>query len=156
MAASLEGLENIAALELGFAPMLDEEILCQTVRTCLGELPLIIQLSFEQALILGPRLVKEGIAAISLAPPRGMVALTPNPSLKGRGESVTENWVMGRLGGTALYPQALLAVRDAVQANLSVIGAGGVDTKAKAEAMLSAGALATQVDTSLWKPGFTF
>jgi dihydroorotate dehydrogenase (NAD+) catalytic subunit len=154
MVSSLEGLENIAALEIGFAPMLDEEILYQTIQTCLGELPLIVQLSFEQALTLGPSLVQVGVAAISLAPPRGMVALTPSPSPYGREESATEKWITGRLGGAAVYPQALLTVREAAQLNLPVIGAGGVNSKANAEAMLSAGALAAQVDASLWNPGF--
>jgi dihydroorotate dehydrogenase len=59
------------------------------------------------------------------------------------------------LQGPALFPQALLAVRDAAQANLPVIGAGGVVSKENADAMLSAGALAVQVDTSLWKGDFS-
>jgi dihydroorotate dehydrogenase len=59
------------------------------------------------------------------------------------------------LQGPALFPQALLTVRDAAQANLPVIAAGGVDSKGNADAMLSAGALAVQVDASLWKGDFS-
>jgi dihydroorotate dehydrogenase len=55
------------------------------------------------------------------------------------------------LNGPALFPQALLAVRDAARANIPVIGAGGVGSKQNADAMLAAGALAVQVDASLWK-----
>ena len=64
--------------------------------------------------------------------------------------------ITGRLSGPALFPQALLTVRDAVQANLPVIGAGGVSSKENADAMLSAGALAVQVDESLWKGDLTY
>ncbi len=139
MVQSLEGLENIAAVELGFAPLLADDILLLTIEMSLGELPLVVSLPTEQVLSLGPRVIQEGAAAISLAPPRGMLS--------------DENGLLttGRLSGPALFPQALLTVRDAVGANLAVIGAGGVETNENADAMLSVGALAVQMDESLWK-----
>ena len=146
MVQSLEGRENIAAVELGFAPQLADDIILLTVEMCLGELPLVVNLPVEQVLSLGPRAVQEGAVAVSLAAPRGMLTLTPNHSPTWRGESMT-----GRLSGPALFPQALLTVRDAVRVGMPVIGAGGVGSKENADAMLSAGALAVQVDTSLWK-----
>jgi dihydroorotate dehydrogenase len=155
MVGSLEGRENIAAVELGFAPLLADDIILLTIEMSLGELPLIVSLPFEQVLSLGPRVIQEGAAAISLAAPRGMLTLTPNPSPKGRGESVAQEWVTGRLSGPALFPQALLTVRDAVRAGIPVIGAGGVGTKENANAMLSVGALAVQVDESLWRGDFS-
>jgi dihydroorotate dehydrogenase (NAD+) catalytic subunit len=162
MVQSLEEIDNITAVELGFAPLLTYEIILMTVEMCLGELPLIVSLPMEQVLSLGQPVIQEGVAAISLAAPRGALSLTlrqaqddaPNPSPKGRGESVARELVTGRLSGPALFPQALLTVRDAVGANLPVIGAGGVGSKENADAMLSAGALAVQVDESLWKGGF--
>jgi dihydroorotate dehydrogenase (NAD+) catalytic subunit len=150
MVQSLEGRENIVAVELGFAPQLAHDILLLTIEMCLGELPLIVSLPVEQVFSLGPRVIQEGAAAISLAAPRGMLALTPDPSPPGRGETVT-----GRLSGPALFPQALLTVRDAVRANIPVIGAGGVGSKTNADALLAAGALAVQVDASLWKGDFS-
>jgi dihydroorotate dehydrogenase len=69
---------------------------------------------------------------------------------------VVRAYVTGRLSGPALFPQALLAVRDAARVNIPVIGAGGVGSKENADAMLSAGALAAQVDASLWKNSFLF
>ncbi len=150
MVRSLEGLENIFAVELGFAPLLANDILLLTVEMCLGELPLIVSLPVEQVLSLGPRVMQEGAAAISLAAPRGMLPVTNVSPLSQREE------ITGRLSGPALFPQALLTVRDASQANLPVIGAGGVGSKENAEAMLSAGALAVQVDASLWKAHLTF
>jgi dihydroorotate dehydrogenase len=159
MVESLEGLENIAAVELGFAPQLADDIILLTVEICLGELPLIASLPVEQVLSLGPRAMQEGAAAISLAAPRGMLALTlrqaqggaHGPSPEGGGEHVT-----GRLNGPALFPQGLLTVRDAVRANIPIIGAGGIGSKENAGAMLAAGALAVQIDASLWKAGFVF
>ena len=151
MVQSLEGLENISAVELGFAPLLADDIILLTTEMCLGELPLIISLPAEQVLSLGPQVIRKGAAAISLAGPRGMLAPTPSPLSQGKGESVT-----GRLSGPALFPQALLTVRDAVSVNLSVIGAGGVGTKENADAMLSVGAVAVQVDASLWRANVNF
>jgi len=139
MVGSLEGRENIAAVELGFAPLLGDDIILLTIEMCLGELPLIVSLPTEQVLSLGPHVIQEGAAAISLMAPRGMLT-TDNAQL-----------TTGRLSGPALFPQALLTVRDAVEANLPVIGAGGVGTKENADALLSVGALAVQVDASLWK-----
>ena len=117
MVQSLEGQENVVAVELGFAPQLADDILLLTIEMCLGELPLIV----------------------SLAAPRGMMTTDEG------------NFTTGRLSGPALFPQSLLTVRDVVQANIPVIGAVGVASRENANAMLSVGALAVQVDASLWK-----
>ena len=143
MVQSLEGLENIAAVELGFAPLLSDDIILISVEMCQGELPLIVSLPSEQLLSLGPSVMQAGAAAISLDMPRGMIPLE-------NGEQVT-----GRLSGAGLFPQSLLAVRDAVQSNLPIIAAGGVGSKENADAMLSVGALAVQIDASLWKGNLT-
>ncbi len=139
MVQLLEDLENITAVELGFAPLLADDIILLTVEMSLGELPIIVSVPVEQVLLLGPRVIQEGAAAISLGPPRGMI-MTKN------GERVT-----GRLNGAGLFPQALLTVRDAASVNIPIIGAGGVGSKENTDAMLSVGALAVQVDASLWK-----
>ena len=73
MVQSLEELENIAAVELGFAPLLADDIILLTIEMSLGELPLIVSLPVEQVLSLGPRVIQEGAVAISLAAPRGML-----------------------------------------------------------------------------------
>jgi len=165
MVESLEELENIAAVELGFAPLLSVDIILLTIEMCLGELPLIVGLPVEQVLSSGPRVIQEGAATISLATPRGMMAPTlqqaqdgalnplssPKGAHRGKGESVAQEWVTGRLSGPALFPKALLTVSNAVEANLPMIGAGGVESKENADAMLSVGALAVQVDESLWR-----
>jgi dihydroorotate dehydrogenase (NAD+) catalytic subunit len=142
----LETHDNVMAAELGFAPLLANDIILLTLEMCLGELPLILSLPVEQLLSLGPRLIEGGAHAISIAAPRGALPLPLDPS------SVTT----GRLYGPALFPQTLETIYSAAKLGLPVIGAGGVWTKENAEAMLSVGALAVQVDAALWNPASTF
>jgi dihydroorotate dehydrogenase (NAD+) catalytic subunit len=145
MVRSLETQENVMAVELGFAPLLANDIILLTLEMCLGELPLIFSLPVEQVLSLGPRLIQEGAQAISISTPRGALPLTPAPSPYGRGELIT-----GRLYGPSLFPRTLEIVYSAAKLGLPVIGAGGVWSKENASAMLSAGVLAVQVDAALW------
>ena len=71
MVRMLETHENVMAAELGFAPLLADDIILLTLEMCLGELPLIFSLPVEQVLSLGPRLIQEGAQAISISAPRG-------------------------------------------------------------------------------------
>src|SRR5512133_3260678 len=141
MVRTLEGVENVAAIELGFAPLLAADIILLAVEMSLGELPLIVNLPFDQVLTLGPRLIQAGAAAISLAAPRGALP-------KGEGQ------VTGRLFGPSLFPQSLDLVRNAARLSLPIIGGCGVYSRENAAAMLAAGALAVQVDSVLWKNGW--
>ena len=136
MVQMLEAHENVMAAELGFAPLLADDILLMTLEMCLGELPLIFSLPVEQVLSLGPRLIQEGAQAISISAPRGAL--------------MTDHLITGRLYGRALFPRALEIVYSAAKLGLPVIGAGGVWTKENAGALLAAGALAVQVDVALW------
>jgi len=138
MVRRLESAENVMAAELGFAPLLAPDILLLTLEMCGGELPLIFSLPAELVLSLGPRLMEQGASAIGLAPPRGSLP---------RGELVA-----GRLYGPGLFPQTLEIVRAAAKLGLPIIGAGGVWAKENEEALLSAGAIAVQLDASLWLP----
>ncbi|MDX1377687.1 MAG: nitronate monooxygenase [Anaerolineales bacterium] len=144
MVRMLEEVENVMAVELGFAPLLADDIILLTLEMCLGELPLIFSLPVEQVLSLGARLMDEGAQAISISAPRG--ALTEE-----NGEIVT-----GRLLGPSLFPQSLDIVRNAAKLGIPIIGAGGVWTKENAHAMLSVGAMAVQVDAALWNPAHSF
>ncbi len=134
----LEGMENIAAAELGFAPLLADDILMITLEMCLGELPLIFSLPHEQVLSLGPRLVEGGAAAISMAPRRGALS---HPG----------GMVAGRLFGPSLFPISFELVLAAARLGIPLIGSGGVYSLENANAMLEAGALAVQMDSALWK-----
>jgi len=152
MARMLESQENVMAAELGFAPLLADDIITLTLEMCVGELPLIFSLPVEQVLSLGPRLIQAGAQAISIAAPRGA---SYSPLLLGEGPGVREI-ITGRLYGPSLFPQTLETVNNAAKLGLPIIGAGGVWSKENADAMLSVGALAVQVDTALWNPNFTF
>jgi dihydroorotate dehydrogenase (NAD+) catalytic subunit len=143
MVHMLETHENVMAVELGFAPLLADDIILLTLEMCLGEIPLIFSLPIEQVLSLGPRLMQDGAQAISISPPRGALMI---------GSSL----ITGRLYGPSLFPQTLETVSSAAKLGLPIIGAGGVWSKENADAMLSAGALAVQVDAALWNPAFTF
>lgn len=144
MVQMLETQENVMAAELGFAPLLADDILLLTLEMCVGELPLIFSLPIEQVLRLGPRLIQEGAQAISIAAPRG--------AFPGENSSL----VTGRLYGPSLLPRALETIYSAAKIGLPIIGAGGVWSKENADAMLSAGALAVQVDAALWNPNSIF
>jgi dihydroorotate dehydrogenase (NAD+) catalytic subunit len=150
MVRMLESQENVMAVEFGFAPLLATDIILLTLEMGLGELPLIFSLPVEQVLTLGPRLVQEGAQAISIATPRGALSLTPSPSPAG-----SRGLITGRLYGPSLFPHTLETVYSAARIGLPIIGAGGVWSKENAEAMLSAGALAVQVDAALWNPAFS-
>ncbi len=139
MVQVLEGLDNVMALELGFAPLLTDDIILLAVKLCSGELPLIVSLPAEQILDLGGQLLQAGAAALSIAAPRG--------AMNKDGEFIT-----GRLFGPALFPKSLDVVHSAARLGYPVIGSGGVGSKADGEAMLAAGALAVQMDSALWLP----
>jgi dihydroorotate dehydrogenase (NAD+) catalytic subunit len=137
MVRALEGLENVSAVELGFAPQLADDIIVLAVEMCLGELPLAINLPAEQILSLGPRVLSAGAAAVSLAASRGAL-----PGDDGR-------LVTGRLYGPALFPKSLEVVHSAAKLGLPLIAAGGLSIE-NSSAMLTEGALAFQLDTALW------
>lgn len=140
MVRELENAENVMAVQLGFAPMLSDDIILLTLEMCLGEMPLIFALPHEQILTLGPRLIQHGTDAISLASPRG--AIYDNSG----------NLITGRMYGQSLFPRALDVVRSAAMIGIPVIGAGGVWSEADVESMLKAGAMAVETDARLWVP----
>jgi dihydroorotate dehydrogenase (NAD+) catalytic subunit len=144
MVRLLESQENVMAVELGFAPLLANDILMLTLEMCMGEIPLIFSLPTEQVLSLGPRLIQDGAQAISIAAPRG--TLTAD---SGR-------LTAGRLMGPGLFPQTLNVVDSAAKLGLPIIGSGGVWSTENADTLLSVGALAVQVDAALWNPANSF
>lgn len=142
MVAHLEGLDNVAGIELGFEPRVTAEKALALVQAALGELPVIACLPAEHAGELAQALAGSGVSAFSLAAPRGSL-----PGSDGR-------LVSGRLYGPALLPRALAAVQEAAQAGLPIIGSGGVYSPHDAAAMQAAGAAAVQLDAVLWRGGW--
>jgi dihydroorotate dehydrogenase (NAD+) catalytic subunit len=140
MIRELESMDNVIGAELGFAPLLADDVILLALDMCQGEIPLIACLPHDQVLRLGPRALAAGASAVSLAPPRGRLSRD--------GGTMT-----GRLYGRSLLPIALDLVAAATAAGIPTIGAGGVYASEHVQAMLSAGALAVQLDASLWIPG---
>jgi len=140
MVRMLEGIENVMAVELGFAPLLSDDIILLNLEMCAGEIPLIFSLPAEQVLSLGPRLMQDGAAAVSITSPRGALMNDQN------------KLTTGRLYGKSLFPRSLDIVHSAAMIGIPIIGAGGVWTNEDAADMLSAGAMAVEMDASFWVP----
>ncbi len=153
MVQTLESVDNVMAAELGFAPLLADDILSLTLEMCIGELPLIFCLPSEQILSLGPRLIDGGADAISIAAPRGALPRTPLhlPIFRKNGGRERGGLIEGRLFGPSLFPQSLEIVHSASKLGLPIIGAGGIYSKENAGTMISVGALAVQMDSVLWR-----
>lgn len=151
MVESLEGVDNVMAAELGFAPLLTDDIILTAVEMSLGELPLIVSLPMEQAVTLGPRVIEKGAAAVSLSAPRGTLNLTPGPFPNREGEKL----ITGRLYGPSLFPQSLEIVSRLVGAGVPTIGGVGVYQAEQARVMTEAGAMAVQLDAVLWRGGYS-
>jgi len=140
MVRELENADNVMAVQLGFAPLLADDIILLNLEMCMGEIPLIFALPHEQVLTLGRQLMDGGASAISIASPRG--AIVDNAG----------NLVTGRMYGQSLFPRSLDIVRSAAMSGLQVIGSGGVWTEADVQSMLKAGAIAVETDAQLWAP----
>ncbi len=138
MVRQLENIENVMAVQLGFAPLLSDDIILLNLEMCLGELPLIFALPHEQILSLGAKLIQAGASAISIASPRGTIY------------DENKNIISGRLYGRSLFPRSLDIVRSAGMIGLPIIGAGGVWSDADVESMLAVGAMAVETDIKLW------
>jgi dihydroorotate dehydrogenase len=93
----------------------------------------------ERSIELATEAMNSGATAISLAPPRGLY-----PTINGE-------LVKGRMYGPAILPIALKVVHELYQMSIPVIGAGGVYSQEQADAMLTEGALAVQLDSLFWR-----
>jgi dihydroorotate dehydrogenase (NAD+) catalytic subunit len=141
MERQLESVEGVVGLEVGVSSEASANEVTALVQAAAGELAVIVRLPLERAAELAQAALGAGASAISLAPARGTYPA-------GQGELV-----QGRLYGPALLPMALRVVRELRRLGIPTIGAGGVYTRQHIDAMLSAGALAVQLDSSLWRGG---
>ena len=139
MVRFLEGREGVAGIEVGLAAEVDRLSAQALTAASLSELPIIVRLPLERAYDLAPTVIEAGASAISLGPPRGSLPLPEGKQ------------VSGRLYGPAIFPLALEMVKAITRFGIKVIGAGGVYQPADVKAMLSAGAIAVQIDTALWR-----
>lgn len=140
MVLALENIEPVMAIQFGFAPMQTEARILAILDACLGELPLIFTLPPEQALTLGPKLIRRGASAISLSISRGALYNAQGSLLH------------GRMYGRSLFPRSLEMAHSAAKIGLPLIASGGVWSPQDVVELLSAGALAVETDARLWLP----
>lgn len=134
----LETLENILAVEIGFPEESDPSEVREVIQAGLGELPLIARLSLIGPFSLARAALDAGAAAVSLAPPRGVLP-------------AGDGMMRGRVLGPGVLPQTLKVVQTLAEMEIPVIAAGGFYSPEDVEAGLAAGALAVQLDASLWR-----
>ena len=139
MARRLETVEGVVGLEVGVSSDTNADQVTAFTRAASGELAVIVRLPMERSVELAQAAISAGASAISLAPPRGAFPT---------GQGVL---VQGRLYGPAVLPMALRVVQELSHLGIPTIGAGGVYTREHIGAMLSAGALAVQLDSAIWR-----
>jgi dihydroorotate dehydrogenase (NAD+) catalytic subunit len=139
MVRRIEGREGVMAVELGLPSGIHADAALALVSAAYGELPLIVHLPLDlanEAWVTS--LAGANISAVSLGAPRGTL-------LNQNGRPVS-----GRLYGPALLPLTLYAVQGLRRLGLPVIAGPGVYTRRAAQALLTAGSAAIQLDTVLW------
>ncbi len=143
MARRLENVEGVSGLEVGVTSDASADLVASFAQAAIGELPVILQLPMHCSITLAMGAIQAGAAAVSLAPPRGMLPLREREIIQ------------GRLYGPAILPMALSRVRELKEQGIPTIGAGGIYGHNGLMSMLAAGAIAVQLDAVLWqKAGF--
>lgn len=139
MVLMLEDAGVVSGVELGLPPFVTLGEARAILQAAMGELPVLVRVSPEQALELAPALTAQGAAGIVIGPPRGTL---PTHA----GEEIS-----GRMYGPSLSPQILALTRLLAQRDIPVLAGTGMFKPEHVRAALNAGALAVQIDTALWK-----
>jgi dihydroorotate dehydrogenase len=139
MTRHLENMDGVTGVEVGVSSEASIDSVIALTQAANGELPVIVRLPMERAAEMASAAVQAGAIAISLAPPRGTIPLSDG------------EMVHGRLYGPAILPISMRIVRELVQLGIPTIGAGGIYTQEHIKVMLSAGAMAVQLDGALWR-----
>jgi dihydroorotate dehydrogenase len=139
MVRQLEGVEGVTGLEIGFTSDASSETIEGTILAASGELPVIAQLPIERSIELAGKAIQAGAMAVSLAAPRGSLS------------AKTGELVQGRLYGPSVLPSAIRAVKQLNAQGVSVIGSGGIYSRDDIQVMLTAGSIAVQLDSLLWR-----
>lgn len=138
MASLVEGVESVAALELGLGEV-DADQAGALVAVCVGEIPLIANLPMGTPPEVFVAAAEAGAHAVSIGAPRGGL---PGPD---------GAFVHGRLYGPALFPLAIQAVTTLRRVlSVPILAGGGVYGRAEAETLRQAGAAVVVLDGVLW------
>ena len=149
MVQRLEGLEGVMGVEVGLPPQADSDLVIKMIQAVIGELAVILRIPFED-IYSGIRNSSRldtirtlGIDAISMAPARGCLLDDNN------------NLVAGRLYGPSQFPQSLSAVECLMEMGVPVIASGGIYNRRDIQVLLDLGVAAVQLDSVIWRPGFS-
>jgi dihydroorotate dehydrogenase (NAD+) catalytic subunit len=140
MVQSLEGLENVMAVELlvRAEPMHEAQALIAAASS--GELPVIARAPLTATVELIQCLQEAGAHAVSLGPPRGSL---PGPN----GEHIS-----GRLYGAAFLALGIEALqRIHPHVSLPLLVGCGITTQEELRRVVAAGAAGVQMDYQLWR-----
>ena len=140
----LDEVEEVAAVELGLNDDIpDDEAYELVAAAAKMEKPLLVRLPFYETYQLAHTVVEAGADALVVSgAPRG----TARDEHSGR-------LVSGRIYGPLVKPMTLRMVgrlRREIQADVPIIGSGGIHTPQDARDFIDAGAVAVQVDTVTW------
>lgn len=139
MIAQLEGLENVAAVELGLPPDLSVKNQLELIEACMGELPVLVCLpldGIERGLV--DKVAELGATGIVITAPRGVIIM--------EGKTIE-----GRLYGPGLHPQMMAVLKQLNGITVPILAGCGIFSIKQGEATLSAGAAAVQVDGWRWQ-----
>jgi len=140
MVRKLEDIDGVGAIELGLPPTHNPVEWLDLIQAAVGELPLVLNIPLDRS-DTGwlQTAAKAGVSAISLGPPRGAV------------QGVDGGILEGRIYGSALLPQTLMAVNRLKGIGLPIIAGGGVFAEGDMQTLLTAGAVSVQLDLALWR-----
>lgn len=136
----LEPYPCIAGIELGLSndvsyAMLDE------IFSHAFELPLILRIPPHRIPLILEKYsekIQTECYSICIGPTRGALSLSDH------------SVIQGRLYGPAQFPITLATTQYLVTSGFNVIASGGIYTRAQVDTLLEIGALAVQLDTTLW------
>ncbi len=139
MIETLEGVENVRAVELGIPPGVPLKTILEFIHAASGEIATIACICVDE-------IQNEWISSIQDAGAAGLVLAAPRGMHKN-----SNRLTRGRLYGPAIFPYMLNAVCRLAQHDLPIIAGGGVYSQADGETLLEAGAAAVQLDAVLWR-----
>jgi hypothetical protein len=135
----LEGIENVAAIELGLPPGISHKKQQELIEASRGELPLYVCVPLGE--------VKADWIALSQIPDlAGVVISAPRGVVRHNGHLLS-----GRLFGPALHPQLMAALCALRGTGMQIIAGCGIFSVEQGESALAAGAAGLQVDAWRWQ-----
>jgi dihydroorotate dehydrogenase (NAD+) catalytic subunit len=137
--SQLEGLDPVAAIEVGLLEEEPELGLALIEAAGQAELPVLAHLPLNAEAAWAKEVVGAGADAVVLGPPRGGLPREPGRTLT------------GRMFGPCLFPLALQTVtRLAPAVGVPLLAGGGITNRQQRQAILQAGAAAAVLDIALW------